>query len=342
MKLLVVACNSVEVSAIDDIAHRAGIPVVGVIDPGTRAAVRTTRNGIIGLIGTQATVTSGAYDRAVRATNTEVTLRSQACPAFVEHVERGDTTSAELREAARGYLSPLMADGIDTLILGCTHYPLLSGLLQRELGPGVVLVSSAEETAKDVYAALLDHDLQRDANRRPLPRVPGDRRPGCVRACRGHLPGSGAFRGGRRPGATRGRRFVELTVLGMSGTWPPPGGATCGYLVTHDDTAIWLDAGTGTMSRLQQHVAIGDLDAIVISHGHPDHFVDTIPAFYARHYGKLGEPGLPFYSPPGFVDLISLLVSEDGKNVMAEAYAFTTVHGGDSFEWGRSASTSWR
>ena len=161
VKMLVVACNSVEVSAIDDIAHRAGIPVVGVIDPGTRAAVRTTRNGIIGLIGTEATVTSGAYDRAVRATNTEVTLRSQACPAFVEHVERGDTTSAELREAARGYLSPLMADGIDTLILGCTHYPLLSGLLQRELGPGVVLVSSAEETAKDVYAALLDNDLQR-------------------------------------------------------------------------------------------------------------------------------------------------------------------------------------
>ena len=127
---------------------------------------------------------------------------------------------------------------------------------------------------------------------------------------------------------------MELTVLGMSGTWPPPGGATCGYLVTHEGTSIWLDAGTGTMSRLQQHVAIGDLDAIVISHGHPDHFVDTIPAFYARHYGKLGEPGLPFYSPPGFVDLISLLVSEDGKNVMAEAYAFTTVHGGDSFEVG--------
>ena len=164
VKLLVVACNSVEVSAIDDIAHRAGIPVVGVIDPGTRAAVRTTRNGIIGLIGTQATVTSGAYDRAVRATNAEVTLRSQACPAFVEHVERGDTTSPELREAARGYLSPLMADGIDTLILGCTHYPLLSGMLQRELGPRVVLVSSAEETAKDVYAALLDNDLQQDRN----------------------------------------------------------------------------------------------------------------------------------------------------------------------------------
>jgi glutamate racemase len=167
VKMVVVACNSVEVSAIGDIAVRAGIPVVGVIDPGTRAAVRTTRNGRIGMIGTQATVASGAYDRAVAATGASVTLRSQSCPAFVEYVERGDTTSRELREAARGYLSPLMADEIDTLILGCTHYPLLSGLLQRELGSSVVLVSSAEETAKDVYATLLDHDLQRDGTTAP-------------------------------------------------------------------------------------------------------------------------------------------------------------------------------
>ncbi len=162
VKMLVVACNSIEVSAIDDIATRAGIPVVGVIDPGTRAAVRSTRNGMIGLIGTEATVTSGAYDRALSATGAAVTLRSQPCPSFVEHVERGDTTSPTLRAAARGYLSPLMAEGIDTLILGCTHYPLLSGLLQLELGPGVVLVSSAEETAKDVYATLLADDLLQD------------------------------------------------------------------------------------------------------------------------------------------------------------------------------------
>ena len=129
--------------------------MVGVIDPGTRTAVHATRNGVIGLIGTEATVTSGAYDRAVAATGAAVTLHSQACPVFVEHVERGDTTSDALRSAARGYLVPLIERGIDTLILGCTHYPLLSGLLQLELGPDVVLVSSAEETAKDVYATLL-------------------------------------------------------------------------------------------------------------------------------------------------------------------------------------------
>jgi glutamate racemase len=164
VKMLVVACNSIEVSAIDHIAERAGIPVVGVIDPGTRTAVHVTRNRRIGMIGTEATVASGAYERAVAATGAPVTLTSQACPVFVEHVERGDTTSDELRKAARGYLSRLMADGIDTLIMGCTHYPLLSGLLQLELGPDVVLVSSAEETAKDVYAELLRKDsLRRDA-----------------------------------------------------------------------------------------------------------------------------------------------------------------------------------
>ena len=114
------------------------------------------------MIGTQATVESRAYDRAMAAVRPDIELHAQACPAFVEHVERGDTTSDELLEAARGYLSPLVTKEIDTLILGCTHYPLLSGLLQRELGPDVVLVSSAEETAKDVYALLLDGGLERE------------------------------------------------------------------------------------------------------------------------------------------------------------------------------------
>jgi glutamate racemase len=162
VKMLVVACNSIEVSAIGEIADRSGTPVVGVIDPGTRAAARATRNGVVGLIGTQATVASGAYDRAMAATGADVVLHSQACPVFVEHVERGDTTSTELREAARRYLEPLRERGIDTLILGCTHYPLLSGMLQLESGPGVVLVSSAEETAKDVYATLLREGLGRE------------------------------------------------------------------------------------------------------------------------------------------------------------------------------------
>jgi glutamate racemase len=164
VKLLVVACNAVEVSAIGDITARHGIPVVGVVDPGARAAIRATRNGVIGVIGTQATIASGAYQRAV---GSAAELHAAACPAFVEHVERGDTTSQELRRAARAYLAPLRRAGVDTLILGCTHYPLLAGLLQLELGPDVVLVSSAEETAKDVYAALLRDGLCRDGSEPP-------------------------------------------------------------------------------------------------------------------------------------------------------------------------------
>ncbi len=162
VKMLVVACNSVEVSGLGDIVQRAGTPVIGVIDPGVRAAAHATRSGVVGMIGTDATVSSGAYDRAMASEAPDVRLVSQACPVFVDHVERGDTSSAPLHEAARRYLEPLVNERIDTLILGCTHYPLLSGLLQTELGPDVVLVSSAEETAKDVYAGLVGRGLGGD------------------------------------------------------------------------------------------------------------------------------------------------------------------------------------
>jgi glutamate racemase len=159
VKMVVTACNSVEVSAIEDVARAAQVPVVGVIDPGMRAAARVTRTGRIGLIGTQATVSSGAYVRAAAREGAGIELLQQSCPVFVEHVERGDTTSDALLEAARGYLAPLQDGGIDTLILGCTHYPMLAGLISYVMGPEVTLVSSAEETAKDIYSALLDMDL---------------------------------------------------------------------------------------------------------------------------------------------------------------------------------------
>ena len=126
----------------------------------------------------------------------------------------------------------------------------------------------------------------------------------------------------------------ELTILGSSGTWPPPGGATCGYLVSHEGAHVWLDAGTGTFANLQKHIAINDITAVLITHGHPDHFVDVIPAFYARHYGGLGDPGLPFYSPEGFTNVLSLLVSEDGGDVMGETYDFRTLVDGDRVQIG--------
>lgn len=159
VKMLVVACNSVEVAAIEDLTAEAGVPVVGVVDPGVRAAVRATRNGRVAVIGTEATVASGAYVRAARRAG--MSLVQQACPAFVPLVESGDTTSDALREAARAYLEPLRQAEVDTLILGCTHYPLLSGLLSMVMGPDVVLISSAEETAQDVYRTLVRDDLLR-------------------------------------------------------------------------------------------------------------------------------------------------------------------------------------
>jgi glutamate racemase len=161
VKMLVVACNSIEVAAIQEVTEEAGVPVVGVIDPGVRAAVRVTHNGRIGLIGTEATVKSGAYERALARTGTDVELVSRPCPLFVDYVERGDTTSPELFGIARDYLAPLLEEGVDTLILGCTHYPLLSGLIATVMGPEVRLVSSADETARDVYATLLERDIQR-------------------------------------------------------------------------------------------------------------------------------------------------------------------------------------
>lgn len=127
---------------------------------------------------------------------------------------------------------------------------------------------------------------------------------------------------------------MELTVLGSAGTWPGPGGATCGHLLSHGGTYVWLDAGTGTFAKLQEFIDIDQLAAIVVTHGHPDHFIDVVPAFYARHYGGMGAPHLPFYSPDGFVEGMRLMTHENGRNVMAEAYDFRTVRGGDEFDVG--------
>jgi glutamate racemase len=163
----VVACNSIEVAAIRDLTEQAHVPVMGVIEPGVRAALRATRNGRIGVIGTEATIATGEYARALREADGGVDLISRACPAFVPHVERGDTTSEELLAIARAYLTPLRDAGVDTLILGCTHYPLLSGLIAHVMGPDVVLVSSAEETARDLYSLLLREELLRGDGEAP-------------------------------------------------------------------------------------------------------------------------------------------------------------------------------
>lgn len=166
VKLLVIACNTASAAVLRDARERYtrgyNIPVVEVIQPAVRRAVATTRNGRIGVIGTEATVGSRAYDDTFAAAP-HLDITSVACPAFVDYVERGVTTGPELLHTAEHYLAPLKAAGVDTLVLGCTHYPLLTAVISYVMGDSVNLVSSAEETARDVYRALIEHDLQRDS-----------------------------------------------------------------------------------------------------------------------------------------------------------------------------------
>lgn len=165
VKLLVIACNTASAAMLRDARERytlrRGIPVVEVILPAARRAVAATRTGRIGVIGTRATVESRAYDDAF-AVAPGVTLTTQACPRFVELVEAGITSGPEVLAVAREYLEPVKEAGVDTLVLGCTHYPLLTGAISYVMGDEVTLVSSAEETAKDVYRTLVAHDLERD------------------------------------------------------------------------------------------------------------------------------------------------------------------------------------
>lgn len=164
VKLLVIACNTASAAMLRDARERytegRGIPVVEVIHPAVRAAVRQTRNKRVGVIGTVGTINSRAYDDAFIAAS-ELEIFRAACPRFVEFVESGVTSGDELFAVAEKYLSPLKSADIDTLVLGCTHYPLLAGAIQYVMGEEVTLVSSAEETAYDVYRTLVEHGLER-------------------------------------------------------------------------------------------------------------------------------------------------------------------------------------
>ena len=161
VKALVIACNSASAAVLRDARERYDVPVVEVIMPAVRRAVAASRTGRVGVICTTATATSQAYDDAFTAAP-YVNLVTRACPRFVGFVEAGITGGPELLACAREYLEPLREAGIDTLILGCTHYPLLTGIVSYVMGDQVTLVSSAEETAKDVYRLLVQHGLERD------------------------------------------------------------------------------------------------------------------------------------------------------------------------------------
>lgn len=167
VKLVVVACNTATAHAVDMLAATLPVPVVGVIEPGARAAVQATRSRRVGVIGTTGTISSGAYDLAVRRRLPDARVYAQACPLFVPLVEEGMAGHAAARLVAQDYLGPLHEMDVDVLILGCTHYPLMRDLIADLMGTGVQLVDSARETALEVAAVLAENGLRRDADESP-------------------------------------------------------------------------------------------------------------------------------------------------------------------------------
>jgi glutamate racemase len=166
-KLLVVACNTATAAALEELRYELTVPVVGVIGPGVRAAVEATRSRRVGVIATVGTVASGAYQRAVAATDDGVQLTCAACPGFVEFVERGETDSDQVHVLAERLLDPVRRAGVDALLLGCTHYPFLARTIADVMGREVVLVSSADETAFEVAALLRTLGLEREPGAGP-------------------------------------------------------------------------------------------------------------------------------------------------------------------------------
>ncbi|MFY9263535.1 MAG: glutamate racemase [Actinomycetaceae bacterium] len=170
VKMLVIACNTASAAVLHDARERytknLGIPVAEVIRPAVRSAVSATRNRKVGVIATAATISSGAYvDAFAAAPDLELTVG--AAPRFVEFAEAGITTGPELIAVAEEYLAPIREAGVDTLVLGCTHYPFLKGAISYVMGSDVLLVSSSDETANDVYRQLTQKNLHRDPNAGP-------------------------------------------------------------------------------------------------------------------------------------------------------------------------------
>jgi glutamate racemase len=165
-KAIVVACNTVSSVALPLLARKCSVPVIGVIEPGARAALQASRNRHIGVIGTRATIRSGAYEKALRATDNSVRVNSRACPLLVPFIEEG-LLDDEITDRVIGrYLEPLVCDGIDTLVLGCTHYPLLTGAIARVLGRQVTLVDSAHNCASAVHEMLDRQSLRAPSSNR--------------------------------------------------------------------------------------------------------------------------------------------------------------------------------
>lgn len=165
VKLVVVACNTSTALALSGLKDEFSLPLIGVIEPGVRRALQVTKNKRVGIIGTEATIQSGAYSKALKAEEEKVEVYSRACPLFVPLVEEGWTDNAVVSMTVEAYLGSLKQSGIDTLILGCTHYPLLKKAIRKFMGQGVTLIDSAEEVAKEVAAILKRHSIVRKSGK---------------------------------------------------------------------------------------------------------------------------------------------------------------------------------
>ena len=237
-----------------DARERYDVPVVEVIRPAVRRAAAATRNNQVGVISTRATHQSHAYADSFAAAP-QITVTSRPCPRFVEFVESGVTVGPELLSAAHEYLEPIAAQGVDTLILGCTHYPLLTGVISYVMGDDVTLVSSAEETAKDVYRVLADADaLRPDDLPPPSPEFVTTGDPAEFERLAPPVPrprgGAGHLRAGGQP--------MRLTVVGCSGSLAGPDSPASCYLVEAEhEGRTWrvvLDLGNGALGPLQRHL----------------------------------------------------------------------------------------
>ncbi|TFE31556.1 glutamate racemase [Cohnella luojiensis] len=157
-KMIVIACNTATAVALDEIRHMIDMPIIGVINPGARAAISRTKTGIVGVIGTEGTIKSGAYDLALKRLSPRVKVISRACPSFVPLVEDGNFRSHETFRTVSESLFALRDSAMDCLILGCTHYPFLADSISEAMGPEVILINSAEETAREISAILHENN----------------------------------------------------------------------------------------------------------------------------------------------------------------------------------------
>lgn len=167
-KMIVIACNTATAVALEQIRSSVPVPVVGVIHPGARAAIKTTRRGLVGVIGTEGTVRSGAYENALKELSPFIEVISLACPRFVPLVERGRFRTTETRQVIRQTLAPLTGYPMDCLILGCTHYPFINEAIAEAMGPSVTLISSADETAREISTVLYHSGQLAKASQLPI------------------------------------------------------------------------------------------------------------------------------------------------------------------------------